>query len=494
MKRLFVLFTIAFLVMPAALWAAGGAEKAGPGKIVAYVLDATESSQAARQEVDAAANQILGKKLNITVEWKRFDWSYGEKLQLAIAAKEDFDTFFTCYWVNEPYSKSALDESLAALDDLLPKYGPWILKNRATALDMARINGKIYAVPGKMDVNSAGNFYIVKEMAEKYKIDTSGFKTWADIEKIATTLKAEKDFVPLRPWTGVMGFYPLKEMGIENTNLRFVAYDVKNKKIIRVQQKPEYAQYYKMVRRWAEEGLMGSKADLAEMAYEKIQKNSAAGKYLMFSQEFSPKIELMQQDQAGRSLVPLLMTDDIFLQPNAAWGTMQAVPAWSKNKERAVAYLNELASNPDLYNLLAYGIKDKHYTVSGKGDATPIDVKKGGYASFDWMWGLNPFGLTFAPQTRPKWSYALGAEKTLKPALLAGFIVDPDKYQNEIANLDPPAFEALATQLAIGWPADGKSSVEDLLAQMDQVLKEYKWPAFQAQLQKDVDAFLSAKK
>ncbi len=280
---------------------------------------------------------------------------------------------------------------------------------------------------------------------------------------------------------------------MENLNLRFTAYDVKNKKVIHVQQKPEYAAYYKMVRRWAEEGLMGTKQELAEMTYEQIQKNAAAGKYLMFSQEFSPKLDLMQTDAAGRPLVPLQMSDSIFLQPNAAWGTMQAIPALSKNKERAVAYLNEVFSNAELYNLLGYGVKGKHYTVDAKGISTSIPVEKGGYASFDWMWGLNPAGLTFAPQDKPKWSYSLGAEKTLKPALLAGMIIDTDKYQTEIANFDPPEYEALAGQLAVGWPADGKSSVEDLLAQMDKVLREHKWPEFQAMLQKDVDAFLAAK-
>ena len=51
--------------------------------------------------------------------------------------------------------------------------------------------------------------------------------------------------------------------------------------------------------------------------------------------------------------------------------TMQAINRNSKNPERAMMLLELLNTDKDLYNLLNFGIKDKHYKIDADGFMVP---------------------------------------------------------------------------------------------------------------------------
>ncbi|KRE92072.1 hypothetical protein ASG89_34010 [Paenibacillus sp. Soil766] len=56
--------------------------------------------------------------------------------------------------------------------------------------------------------------------------------------------------------------------------------------------------------------------------------------------------------------------------------TMQAINRNSKNPERAMMLLELLNTDKDLFNLLNFGIKDKHYKIDADGFMVPGDDKK----------------------------------------------------------------------------------------------------------------------
>ena len=107
------------------------------------------SEQSGEEEVFAAANEIIQQEINATVEFIRLGWGeYEDKMQLTIAAGEEFDLCFSAEWINN-YKTNVENGAFMILDDIIPEYAPKtyeLIPRNIT--DGTKINGHLYGFPG----------------------------------------------------------------------------------------------------------------------------------------------------------------------------------------------------------------------------------------------------------------------------------------------------------------------------------------------------------
>ena len=176
-----------------------------------------------------------------------------------------------------------------------------------------------------------------------------------------------------------------------------------------------------------------------------------------------------------------------YTQKTAAMQDGMAVPASSKNPERALMLLEKLRQDERYYNLMTYGIEGVHFEVSEDGKLVSLDTEgftPEGYCS----WGFKEFKFYLEPEGLPdnydEVSAELEALAVVNPYIL--FTPDYSAIKNERAAVNN-VYEQYGRPLAYGYVDDAEAGYQTLLDQMDiaglRVMQE--------ELQAQLDAFIA---
>ncbi len=465
-----------------------------PVEIVYYYPGAP---QADLQMVNDAMNEYLQKKINAKIKLVQLDWgAYNEKMNLMFSSQEPCDLVFTAPWINN-YFQLVNNESLLALDDLLPKYAPELWKDiKPEFWNAVRVKGKIYAVPNQQIWVKPWGFAARKDLVDKYKFDWQSVKKWEDLEPFLDTLvKNEPDIIPWsgNPWTeheifhwdplddGVGGFSSIVSVDALKPDLKaFLTLET-----------PEIKQFSQTMRRWYLAGYLPKEKDPDETASWK------AGKYALWTHLIDPRTWEWEKRNKGYEFVGKPLTDPVIMTTASVVATLNGVCATSKNPERAMMYLNLINTDVDLYNLMNYGIEGKHWVWVDKakkligmpeGKATWQDT--GYYPDTLWLYGSNFLAYyTSAPDAENKlWDQIKEVNNKSTPSQALGFTFDRANVQTEIANVNAAATEFC--QPVLEGKVDTEGNLETCIAKV----KEAGVDKIIAEMQKQLDAFKAAKK
>jgi putative aldouronate transport system substrate-binding protein len=118
-----------------------------------------------------------------------------------------------------------------------------------------------------------------------------------------------------------------------------------------------------------------------------------------------------------------------------------AISNGTKNPDAAMKLLNLMYTDPELVNLMIYGIKDKHYVETG--DAANgqkiIDYPQGldgnntGYRpSSGWLWPNQTIGHVWNGNPANYWEVQTEFNKTARPSAAYGFTFDSSRVRNQM--------------------------------------------------------------
>lgn len=135
------------------------------------------------QEVQDAINEILIPKINVKLILDPMDWgTFGERMQLKMAAGEPCDIVFTAPWTNN-YYLNVINGALYPLDDILPEYAPGLYASISPATwEAARVQGHIYAVINQQIWPKPWGVHVIKSFADKYNLDLDTITKFEDME------------------------------------------------------------------------------------------------------------------------------------------------------------------------------------------------------------------------------------------------------------------------------------------------------------------------
>ncbi len=413
-------------------------------------------------------NKTVKEKLNATIDFDIIDYGQWEtKIPVLLSANEDIDIV----WHNWSFSFAAnvAKGVYQPLDDLLQSYGKTILRDIPAAfLDIQRVDGKIYAIPCQQ-ISTKGNVYTIKqECVDKTGFDITQIKDIFDLEPFLAGIKEKlPELYPIQNQNGGLWKQHMIEMGWEyvfsaNGSPLAVKYSDDSKTVFNVYETPEFEEYCNTVHDWYEAGYI--QPDIASVASVEAEEN--AGKYgvIIGGTVYYPGYMAAQYSSSKGYPCTEAITSKNYWEYTAGQATMLCIASQSPNPERAMMVLDLFNDDSELANTLAYGIKDKHYTLNEKNQVSRIrDV---GY-NFDWQWSmLNTFNL-YTDSVFPENHNDL-IQKTHEeaiPSQLAGFVPDQDAYSIEYSQCIT-AWEELGLGLQTGV-LDPAEKLSEFLAALD---------------------------
>lgn len=390
--------------------------------------------QPAQQEVEDAVNKYLKEKtkLGATVKLKPIDFgSYDQKMNVSISAGEPMDIVFTTEnWLLK-YNDNVKKGAFLAIDDLLPKDAPKILNEMMPKPfweDVkADTDGKIYAVPNYQTATSAFGYVFQKRYVDKYHFDITTVKKPEDLEPFLETIKKnEPDVIPFAFSEGTNNYV--------DPNLRdyasFVSYDKRDPfKSFERRETPQYKSYLDLIHSWYQKGYVYQ--DLATVKdFTALQAKGNIA--VMTDTTFKPGGEAgFATRNGGNEVVRQRISDPLFVGVTTS---MNAISKTSKNPDRALMFLELVNTDKELYRLLAYGIKGKHYDDS---DGTYKPIANAGYApNSDYVFGNQFNGLVRPGQPADVFEQTKKLNEQAEIPPMFGFHFNDSSLKTETAALE----------------------------------------------------------
>lgn len=451
-----------------------------------------------QQMVEDAVNKILEPKIGAKVKFNTYGFSdANQKLMLMLQSGEACDLVAVSGFV--PYIPAVGTGGLMALDDLLPKNAPnlWA-RMKPEWWNAARVNGKIYNAINYNGWTGYAGFWARSDLIEKYKFDWQNTKKWEDWEPLFDQIvQNEKGVTPIissdmwgQVWFPTYYGYDPVDDGIgsgRGGSLLGVKVGDASRKVQLALDTPEYRQALDLVKRWHEKGYFAK--DIVP-DNDMIAKRGELG-YGVFMfpgvGDFSTKAMADTEWKGVPILTKALQPKTLLSTGIGRTGT--AVCSTSKHPDLAVKYIEEVNQNPELYNLLNYGIEGKHWVWVDK-DKKLIGLPEG--VTMDnatwlpntyWQFGdRRQLYLTDATDIGvfDRIDKAL-AEADISPVM--GFTFNRKPVENEIAQVNTIAKEYETLNRGMVADIDGK------LAEYKAKLKEAGIDKIIAEMQAQIDAW-----
>jgi putative aldouronate transport system substrate-binding protein len=441
-------------------------------------------------EVKGEMESRLAASLNVKLNVVFIPWAdVLQKRQVALSSAEDYDLI----WDNNPVQNIAAG-LYEPLDQLIEKYGTEIKSTRSPQLMEAnKVNGKLYAVPLEVNFIRPWTFVIRKDIREK--LGVAPIKSYDDLIKFMYTVKAKAPeitpFIPNGPeHIGVRMAGMLDPKANLAPVLSYPGLYTKGNdgKVYNIFDNPDpmmmknFEQNYKLY----QDGIIAKDALLLKNA-EFAKGKAAVTTFFDFGVGLSTRTALEKSVPGAVAEAFSLYDPSMKLFSTYKAGNYIAVPVISKNKERAVQFVNWL-NRQENYDLLAYGIKGKNWEEAGPGLYKPI--KESPYAGIPFAWGWNP-KLDRIDASLPEDVISLNKwqrdPNNFTTDILSGFTFDPSPVSNEVAQLGNAGKEFYdPIVLGIMEPKEGLAKLKDkAYSNVKKIQTEY---------QKQLDAFLSGKK
>jgi putative aldouronate transport system substrate-binding protein len=313
-------------------------------------------------------NKYMADKLNIKLNLQVYGWGdpYESKVNTMLASGEPFDICFTANWAANYYKNAAAGYFLP-LNDYLKKYPAIVEICGQDFLNGSAIDGIHYAVPTNKEKVHNWGYLLMKEYVDKYNFDLSSVKKMEDVEPFFETIKAnEPDITPLLIVGGDSPFQFLDWDRISDDNVPGALYpDNRDNTIINHFLAPESIDMYKKLRDYFQKGWIHPDAATMENTAEQMK----TGKFFAAESSLKPGKDAEMTGSTGVEWVQVDITRPV-MSNRETTGALLAIPAASKNPERAFLFIEALYTDAKLRNMLNFGIEGIHYTVNPDGRIT----------------------------------------------------------------------------------------------------------------------------
>jgi putative aldouronate transport system substrate-binding protein len=441
--------------------------------------------------IEAEANKYLKDKLNVTLKINAVDWGqWDNKLNLMIASGEPSDIVFTAAW--QRYAINVAKGAFLDLGPLIDKDAPELKKELEPAFfEGSKINGKNYGIPTNKELAATRGVVYRQDLADKYQLDVSKVKTWADLEPLLKVIKEKEPTVtPFFMTSGSNGVFDGLDWDAlgDGAIPGVISKTDKATKVLNQLETPQYLDIMKLTRSWFKAGYINKDAATSTVT---TADQAKAGKVFMWAEGLKPGKAAEMEGYVGFKLgqidltVPTITTGD-------ASGAMLAISKSSKNPDKAMKVIGLLHSDKYLNNLINFGIEGKHYVKKSDNviDTAPgIDPKNHPYnPGAQWELGNQFLNYLMSNENPKKWDLfkEFNAKGVKSPGL--GFSFDAEPVKTEIAavtNVSKQYEAAIRT-----GSVDPDEKIAEYLAKqkaagVDKII---------AEKQKQFDAFLAANK
>lgn len=466
-----------------------GQDVSEPVELVMYYIgDKPEDEEKVLGEI----NKVLQEKINATLVLKNLSMSdYSTKYSLTLAGGEDVDMIYTSTWAF--YQSEANKGAFAEVtDQVRADYMPLTMANQAEAAwGQAKINGKVYFVPGNMANVSMNAFLIRGDLREKYGLEP--LDSIEDLEAYYTAVANDPDSGVQFPYAASQnnaeGRYAMLFSGndfvrIEGSIADYITYkyseDFTADDLVWLYDTQEYVEYAKQMKEWADKGFWSKSAIANATDTKDAFLNGTSASYVWNLGTVGAAASQMEGEHPEWKPEIYDITPDAHRYFAAYTGDGVAVTANSKHQDRAFMAIDLLKFDPDLYYLMRHGIEGVHYEKTSDTTWMPAtDMAKYPYGT-GFSWGFKNSGLDLTREDQNAYQTEIGKRWTegAVESPTAAFSFDDTNVKNELANLKN-VYTQYIPLLDLGLVEDVDATLAEFHKQaqaagMDKVLEEVK--------------------
>lgn len=472
-------------------------QTAADGKEVETVVFATWTintvpSEEVIQSVEDAINAITVERDGIQVDLKLYPvFEYFNTVSLALQGGETIDVF-TSYG---NFNTCLAQDMCYDITDLVKVHAPGAVELVGEDwLEATSQNGKIYGIPAWMPVALAANFLYRTDIAEELDLDMSGVTCLEDMTDIFAKVKeAHPEMYGLIGGIGRTGLTTtIQQVDYLGDDMYSPAGVLigDSTTVVNLFETEEYKRVVTLAREWYEKGYIMQ--DLATTNLTNIEILGAGNAFANITLQGSAP-SVVASSSSAQTGYPLdsFFFGESYLDTASVNTNTWCVSSTSKVPEAALRFMNLIYTDPEIINLIVYGIEGRDYVVQEDGSVAPpegLDATSVPYPGFYILtgsWGMGD-NYRMIGTTAEAIDWNVEATRSANPSAALGFTFDSSSVKNEytaVNNVISQFYGALEC---------GSVDPEVELPKFIQALKEAGIDTIIAEKQRQLDAWLAA--
>ena len=469
-------------------------EEASNSDVITLTWYVPGNKQNDMAQVMEEANKIVEPAIGAVIDLKMIDtFSFQEKINMMMSASEQFDLVFT--GAGNSYSECVQKGGLLDISGMIDEYAPK-LREVVTdyAFDEVTIDGKIYGIPNMQMLAGERAFFVQKKYAREYGLDVTSIEKPEDLEPfLAWVHEKYPDLYPYNPGQGLGMWDRMNYIELEST----IGYSYSDLidgddkiKAVWLRETEEDQQAVETLREWYLKGYI--RPDVLSVSDDTL--DLKAGKYVITTGLWKPGFEAETYKSTGREYIAVKYIYNYRKANNipditfggGAKNTMISVSRTCKDPEKALKFIELVNTNAQLYNLLAFGIEGKHYTVNDDNKIV-LNADSGYYHNASWKFGCTYNAKIMEGQEDDVWIETKKLNDSAAASPMGGFTFDPGSVVNEIL-----AISMINTQYKVM-----ACGAEDKEVYWDEYVSKMKAAGIEkvcAEYEKQMNEFLASKK
>lgn len=462
-------------------------EEGEPYTVAIQLVNLT-SDQTDVEMVEEAINEITVPAINCKVDIQNtLIGELANKTSMNVVSGDKMD--IVCVGLTQKISDISDDGILMPLDDYL-QYAPTYVDLVKDYMEVGNVDGVQYALPADPYLALGKGFVYNKDMAEQYGIELKDGATFEDLTKAFEVLSKDGIFGTSNgagTSLNVQFYYNIEVFGA-NGEYGMITDPVNNTKVESLYGSNYFKEYCELMKSWMDAGYMPEDA---------LTNTTSPQEYLSMGKLFgcTTNYDMSQFAiwQSGQPFnIDIVQIQDPIVTTFAVAERMWGLSTTCQNPQKAMEFLNYMYENPQVANLLQYGIEGQNYvmvegterTITTEGSATGNN----GYVSIFTHFG-NPVDILAAvPNTDSYPDDVKAYNDGVDSSATLGYSFNASEFSAEAG--------AVANVIAEYLPRLQAGQVEDVDAYLGDFLKaldDAGYNAIIAANQEQLDAFLAQK-
>ena len=298
--------------------------------------------------------------------------------------------------------------------------------------NVATVNGTIYALPNYQKRFTQTCALVLKDVAEAYGLDTE--KAYNDITEFEDlfdwVLENEPDLYPTR-YGGYIVFACLNAddfYGDELASVCTVEGDG-NYEVLLSTENESYINAWRLMNEYHKKGYI--RADGATVTDDTA--DLMAQRYAVQFDVYKPGVEADYAAKYGGEYICIPLGTP-YVAYNDGIATMTAINAKCEDPEAALEMLYVFWTDPEVYNMMLFGLEGEHYTKVGENRVEKVENSKYDMSGkFGWQLGCQFNAWLMPGQADNTWTLTEEINASASQSPLAGFCLDQSTISTEFS-------------------------------------------------------------
>lgn len=429
------------------------------------------------------ANKRIKEKIGVTIDLQYIGWGdWDKKMPTIINSGESYDIAFAYQYV-----ANAQKGAFADLTELSQKYAKDYMDQLPEMYKKGNeVDGKLYAIPVYGNAWAQQVLTFNDQYVKKYNLDISKVDG-----SYASATEVLRQFHEKEP---NIAAFAIGQTFNASSNMDFplgkdypfaVRLDTDGApKIVNQYEDKDFQNNLKTLHQWYKEGLIPTDAATNTTGFPLEGNTWFMREETQGPMDYGDTIlrNAAQQDLTSRPLTNQLKTTSQAQMANFV------VSNTSKNKEKAVEFLNLLNTDPEFLNGLVYGVEGTAWEKVGDNKLKLLDGYKPNQHMAAWNTGNNMLLYTQDTITDEQIKERDESIENAKSSPILGFNVKTDNFKTQLSNI-MNVMNRYKANLNTG-SIDPETTIPELISE----LKKAGWDEAQQDMQKQLDQYVKDQK